>query len=182
MEKQHKIDQLVTFKYSGFTYLFNNPPTLNFLPMPEEQGYVAVSYGYDPFFVGKGKTRHGAEYDWKTKFHYYYSRMMKYDDVKEELKKLFDSAIDSEMYLNSAPIVIEKEGVVVKTRLPEGLPSVIRWRGSSDIVAVPDFSKVHEGMLYFKKGEHFRAVVSYDRGTYKLTDILYVAPRPDEET
>ena len=70
-------------------YSFINPLGLNIMELDEEKGFMTVCRNYDPHFIGFGKTREEATYDWKAKFHYFFQKFLLHGPSTMKEERLF---------------------------------------------------------------------------------------------
>lgn len=160
-------------------YSFIVPQVLHTFPLRDKPGYLAVTKNFDDYFVGIGKNRGSALYDWKVKFHCYFQRFSLLGTREDWEKELFDKMqdlIDMTVYDANTTSATLVYGTINSCREGELCPCSYRLDGSADIYQVPAYEYVDSTFFLLNKGEHFRAVFEYRNRDNKLSKILYAEP------
>lgn len=160
-------------------YSFIQPQVLNTFPLKDKPGYIAATKNFDDYFVGLGKNRGSALYDWKAKFHCYFQRFSLLGTRAEWEKEMFDlmqDIIDMQVYNANTTAAVLVHGTINSCRENDICPCSFRLDGSADIYQVPAYEYVDPTFFLLHKGEKFRAVFEYRNRDNKLSKILYAEP------
>lgn len=157
-------------------YQFDPAQYVSTIPMSSSKGYLATNRDFDLYFVGMGKSRSSAMYDWKAKFHGHFQRFEKSGastEKEKELYKRMKEAIDLELYKVNRTILKMVKGTVTNCRLGILFPCSYKLDGSSNIYQVPEYYNVDTSFLLLEKGTPFRAVFEYQPEDYTVRKILF---------
>ena len=162
-------------------YSFIDPLGLNVMDMEEGKGFITVCRNYDEHFIGVGKTREEAAYDWKAKFHCFFQKFMTLGPSTMKEEKLFllmrkNMKMDEyDRDLTSNRIVL---GTIEECRFFEEFPSSFRLESSDELCEVPSYEYVDRSFMLLRKGDRFRGVFEYQDRDNKLIRILHAMPIP----
>ncbi|MBR5709572.1 MAG: hypothetical protein IKX40_02335 [Thermoguttaceae bacterium] len=162
-------------------YSFINPLGLNTMQMRDESGFITVCRYYDEHFIGVGKTRAEAAYDWKAKFHCFFQKFLIHgpsSDKEEELYRLMRDNIDMDAYERNSTTNREVVGTIVDCRFDDQCPRSYSLDGSDGVYEIPPYEHVDNSFMLLKKGDRFRGLFEYQNSDYKLIRILYATLIP----
>lgn len=170
-------DNLTYFSMSeDCMYSFTQTQVLNTFPLKDKPGFQAVTRNFDDYFVGVGKSRGSALYDWKAKFHCYYQLLSLQGTTTDWEKNLFNAmqdVIDVDVYNANTTRSVLVNGTINSCREGDICPCSFKLKGSQDIYQVPAYEYVDPTFFLLHKGDKFRAVFEYRNRDNKLTRILY---------
>lgn len=176
-EKMVHSNKLTYFSMSeDCIYSFTQAQVVHTFPLRDKPGYLAVTKDFDDYFVGVGKNRGSALYDWKVKFHCYYQRFSILGAKADWEKELFDKmqeVIDTTVHDVNKTTATLVYGTINSCRANDLCPCSFKLDGSPDIYQIPAYEYVDQTLFLLHKGEKFRAVFEYRNRDNKLLRILY---------
>lgn len=176
-ESEVHYNKLDYFSMSGSCmYSFYKTKCLNTFPLKDKPGFIATCQGFDEYFVGVGKSRSSAIYDWKAKFHCNYQRLSEQKsktENEESLYKKLEETFDVDVYNANKTTVRVVHGIIASCRDDTKCPCSYRFKGSADTYQVPAYEYVDSSLFLLNKGDRFRGVFEYRNRDYKLLRILY---------
>lgn len=165
-------------------YSFINPLGLNTMTLKNEPGFITVCRGYDEHFIGVGKTRAEAAYDWKAKFHCFFQKFLIHGpstDKEEKLYRLMRDNIDMDVYERNSTTNRVVVGTIEDCRFYNQCPRSYSLEGSDGVYDIPPYEFVDKSFMLLKKGDRFRGVFEYQNRDYKLIRILYATLIPKDD-
>ena len=153
------------------------------MELEEGRGFITVCRNYDPHFIGVGKTREEAAYDWKAKFHYFFQKFLIFGPgtMKEErLFRLMKKNVKMDVYERNSTTVKIVLGTIEDCRHNKECPRSFRLEGSDEICEVPPYEYVDTSFMFLMKGDRFRGVFEYQDRDNKLIRIRHAMPIPQK--
>ena len=164
-------------------YSFIDPLGLNFMELEDHKGFMAACRNYDLHFMGFGKTREEAAYDWKAKFHFFYQKFLVYGPrtMKERvLFHLMRDNIKKDVYNWNSTTNRIVLGTIETCRYFNECPCKFRLEGSDEVCEVPPYEYVDTSFMFLMKGDRFRGVFEYQDRDNKLIRIRHAMPIPQK--
>lgn len=157
-------------------YQFEPVQYVNTIPMSRSKGYLATNHVFDLFFVGMGKSRSSAMYDWKAKFHGYFQKFETEGPSNEKDEVFYQQmkdVIDLELYRVNRTILKMVTGTITNCRLGIMFPCSYKLDGSPNIYQVPEYYNVDTSFMLLEKDAKFRALFELNPDSYHVNRILF---------
>ena len=165
-------------------YSFTEDLILNVFPTEKPKRYLAVSRGFDEFFVGAGLCEDEAIYNWKTWFHYNFQKFYRLgasNPKEEKLYRIMQRIVDMDAIYKNSTTNKTVFGTMFTSLASGECPLLFKLDGSEEICKAPHFEYVDSSFLFLKKGERFRGIFEYRDRDNKLLRILDAVPILNKE-